>query len=297
MELQWPLIIFTTFIVLSAGTFGSVAIISLKEKYEQIQLPGLIIAFSALVIGGIASVLHLQTPERYFGQFGNIASGINQEIIMMALVGIMMVIYFILLKQRGNVNKAVKLISAVLSFFLVLVMAHSYMMAAIPAWNTILLPVYYLINALLLGVLVIVMLRTITQSDFTQNSKLSTVAFVVLGVFALSVVAYVLYLTSLSGGVYSEVLYTDISIVPPVDPTTIGNRLIAGDLALIFWGVVIVVGLILPLGALLVARKTAQTNTATLATASAGTGIILVIAGSLAFRVLLYFAGASVFIY
>jgi anaerobic dimethyl sulfoxide reductase subunit C (anchor subunit) len=297
MELQWPLIVFTTFICLSAGTFGSIAIASLKEKYETIQLPGLIFAFVALIIGGLASVLHLQTPTRYFAQFGNISSGINQEIGMIALVGILMVIYFIQLRRNGNANKVIKILSALLSLALVLVMSHSYLMPAIPAWNTLLLPLYYVLHALLLGVLVTVVLLAIGTAESAQGSKLNTAALAVLGVFALSIAAYTFYFTSLSSGAYSAVLHVDTTTVPPVDPATIGARLISGDLALLYWGAVIGIGLILPLVVLLIARKASGGQAATLISTSAIIGIVAVIVGGLAFRVLLYFAAASVFIY
>jgi anaerobic dimethyl sulfoxide reductase subunit C (anchor subunit) len=292
MELQWPLIVFTTFICLSAGTFGSIAIVSLKEKYEAIQLPGLIFAFVALIIGGLASVLHLQTPTRYFAQFGNISSGINQEIGMIALVAILMIISFIQLRRNGTVNKVIKILSAVLSLALVLVMSHSYLMPAIPAWNTLLLPVYYVLHAVLLGVLVTLALPAIGTAESAQGSKLNTVALVVLGLFALSIAAYTFYFTTLSTGAYSAVLHVDTTTVPPVDPATIGVRIISGDLALLFWGAIVVVGLVLPLVALLIARKAPGAKAAALIT-----GIVLVIAGGVAFRVLLYFAAASVFIY
>ena len=50
MELQWPLVVFTTFICLSAGTFGFISVASMKKEYARIQLPGLITAFAALVV-------------------------------------------------------------------------------------------------------------------------------------------------------------------------------------------------------------------------------------------------------
>jgi anaerobic dimethyl sulfoxide reductase subunit C (anchor subunit) len=294
MGLQWPLIVFTTFICLAAGTFGSVAIASLREEYERIQLPGLVTAFAALVIGGGASVLHLETPARYFGQLGNIRSGINQEIIMMALVGAMMVIYFIQLRRDGNAGKAVKIVSAALSLVLVLVMGHLYMMPARPAWDTVLLPVYYAFNAVLLGALVAALLLAAGKPDAARQANPATAALAALGAFALCTAAYAFHITSLSRAVYSDVLHVDTTTVPPLDPAAIGERLISGDLALLFWGAVIVVGLVLPLAALLAARKA---TAAALIRNSAAAGIVLVLAGGLAFRVLLYFAASTVFVY
>jgi anaerobic dimethyl sulfoxide reductase subunit C (anchor subunit) len=294
MELQWPLIVFTTFICLSAGTFGSVAITSFREEYARIQLPGLATAFVALAIGGGASVLHLETPSRYFGQLGNIRSGINQEIIMMALVGFMMVVYFIQLRRTGKAGKTIKIVSAVLSLLLVLTMGHLYMMPARPAWNTVLLPTYYLFNAILLGVLVTVLLAAATGKP---DPKLGTTAVAILGAFTLNIAVYVFYIISLSKWVYSDVLHVDTTTVPSVDPAVIGERLLSGDLAFLFWGAVIVIGLVLPLVILLVVRKATGANVAVFTRNIAAVAIVLVVAGGLAFRVLLYFAASTVFVY
>lgn len=292
MELQWPLVVFTTFICLSAGTFGFISVASMKKEYARIQLPGLITAFAALVIGGLASVLHLQTPARYFGQFGNITSGINQELIALGLVAIAMVVYFVRLRRKGDAGRAVKVVSALLSVVLVLVMSHSYMMASMPAWNTILLPLYYLLDAASLGALVMALLMAVCTEDDTACSKAIVVAIAAVVLLALAVVAFAVFFCSLAGAGYTQAMHVDLLTVPPVDPASIGERMLSGDLAMLFWGGVVAVGLVLPLAALVVSRKAPRASVGATATA-----VVLVFLGGLAFRALLYCAGASLLVY
>jgi len=174
MELQWPLIIFTTFICLAAGLFGALQVAALLDKaYERVEEKGLIIAFVLLIIGGLSSVLHLRTPSRYFGQFGNVTSGINHEIIGMAIVGLLMVIVFYQLKRNGEVSKALRIISVIFCAVLVFVMGHSYIMPSIPIWNTYLLPVFYLANAALLGALCLGALMTSGRDGMLTETSFS----------------------------------------------------------------------------------------------------------------------------
>ncbi|MDR1713283.1 MAG: dimethyl sulfoxide reductase anchor subunit [Coriobacteriales bacterium] len=295
MELQWPLIIFTTFICLAAGTIATVALATLKQADSGLEFKGAIVSLAALVIGGLASVLHLQTPSRYFGQFGNISSGINQEIAAMGLLGIVVIIYLVQLQRSGKAASAVKVLAALLAVVLVLVMSHSYMMPSIPAWDTLLLPLYYLLNAAALGLLVTKLLQ-LTGKPGDKAVNLGSWPLIALVVFAAGVVAYAAYIATLSGANYSAVLHSDISTVPPVDPASIGSRLFSGDLAGIFWGGVVVVGLAAPIVCALVGRKPAE-GKSSLAVGAVTCGILLLLVGNVAFRALLYFAGSSVFIY
>ena len=87
-------------------------------------------------------------------------------------------------------------------------------------------------------------------------------------------------------------MHVDLLTVPPVDPASIGERMLSGDLAMLFWGGVVAVGLVLPLAALVVSRKAPRASVGATATA-----VVLVLLGGLAFRALLYCAGASLLVY
>ena len=290
MEPQWPLIAFTVFVCLSAGALAFAAVAGLRDERSPVQAPGAIIALASLIVGGIASALHLQTPLNYFGQFGNVSSGINQELVCVALAAVAAVAYLVQLKRKGTADKAVKIASIVLAAILVIVMAHSYLMAAIPVWNTPLLPAYYLANAAALGTVTVALVASTGKADAPALERMGLYALAAVAVLAVAVAAYAAFICLPAEGSFSPVLHTDVTTVPPVDPATLGARLIGGDLALLFWGAAVAAGLILPL-AVLAASRTKQ-RTATLAAT-----LVLLLVGSVAFRVLLYSAGSTFMTY
>lgn len=81
MELQWLLILFTTFISASAGLFAAQGCYALAGEGRKAQLPALITSVVIMAIGGIAVFFHLTHPDRLFIGFGHITSGITQEFI------------------------------------------------------------------------------------------------------------------------------------------------------------------------------------------------------------------------
>ena len=54
MELQWPLIIFTTLVSWCAGTFATQAYLALKGTGQKAQIRCWIVSAVLLVVGGIA---------------------------------------------------------------------------------------------------------------------------------------------------------------------------------------------------------------------------------------------------
>ena len=138
MELQWPLILFTTLMCASAGLFAVQGIYALCNKGEKAQMSALICSFVLLVVGGIAVFLHLQHWERIFNGFGHITSGITQELIAIILLFAMMVVFFIYLRRGTAIPKWAGIVAIIVSVALVIVCGMSYMMPARPAWNSVL---------------------------------------------------------------------------------------------------------------------------------------------------------------
>ncbi len=140
MELQWPLILFTSFLAASAGVFGAQGVYALKDKGQKAQTPALFISLILLIIGGIAVFLHLQHWERIFNGFGNPTSGITQELVAIVVMVIIMVIYFVYIRRTAGeikIPKWVAILAIVVSVVLAAVCAHSYMMPSRPAWDGI----------------------------------------------------------------------------------------------------------------------------------------------------------------
>ena len=141
MELQWPLILFTTLLAWAAGLFAAQCLWALRGKGGRAQMPALIASAALLVVGGIAVFFHLEHWERIFNGFGHLTSGITQELIAIIVLFVAMVVYFVYLRRGGDDAKVPTWLAAVglvLAAILVIVMGHSYMMASLPAWDSVL---------------------------------------------------------------------------------------------------------------------------------------------------------------
>ena len=139
MEIQIPLILFTTLLAWSAGVFGTQAVYALKGKGASTQMLAVIVSLVLLAVGGVAVLFHLQHALRIFNGFGNPTSGITQELVALIILAIFMVIYFIFLcrNNNGRVPKWLSICAIVFGVVLCAVCAHSYMMGSRPAWNTV----------------------------------------------------------------------------------------------------------------------------------------------------------------
>ena len=152
METQWPLVIFTLFVCITCGLLGSMSILALKGRGRDLQMTGLITSAVCLVIGGIGAFLHLEHWERIFNGFGHLTSGITQELIAIVVLAVAAIVYLVYLRRdEGKVPAWLAVLSIALAAVLVVVMAHSYMMSARPAWDSVLWIFYVLGNACVLG--------------------------------------------------------------------------------------------------------------------------------------------------
>ena len=82
MELQWPLILFTTLTAWGCGVLGGAGALALKGAGKKSQQLLAILSCVLLAVGGICVFFHLQHWERIFNGFGHITSGITQELIL-----------------------------------------------------------------------------------------------------------------------------------------------------------------------------------------------------------------------
>ena len=192
MELQWPLILFTSFIAWCAGLFGTQCLFVLLGKGEKTQFAAWITSAVLLVVGGVAVFLHLEHWERIFNGFGHITSGITQELIAIVALAIIAIIFVVMLKRSGKVAKWVAVLGLVCCVALVVVMGHSYMMAALPAWNSALQVVSLLGASCLLGPATFAFLASMVgdDGDFSLSVLVGAVA---------NLVASVAYLLVMSG--------------------------------------------------------------------------------------------------
>ncbi len=214
MELQWPLILFTTFIAWSAGTFGAQAVYALRGKADKAQVPALIVTLVLMAIGGIAVFFHLGHWERIFNGFGHITSGITQELIMIVLMVIVMVIYFVFLRRKADDEKLpawIAILAIVVAAVLCIVMAHSYLMAARPGWNNIWQICSIIGAACGLGPATMAVIAAVTKENSELDGKANIIGT---AVNALGTVIYVFALNAASSGYVTVSQWFD-----PTSPT------------------------------------------------------------------------------
>ena len=153
MEIQWPLILFTFFNCLAGGIFLMQGILTLAGKGKAMQLASCVSAIVALAIGGLSVFFHLQHPLRMLNGFGHITSGITIELIFVIVFAIAVVLYFLMMRrsEEGVAPKWCAILAIVVSLALPFATGDSYLMSAIPVWDTMLLPLYYVVATVMLG--------------------------------------------------------------------------------------------------------------------------------------------------
>ena len=204
MELQWPLILFTTLLAWAAGVFGAQCLYALRGQGTRAQMPALITSAALLVVGGIAVFFHLEHWERIFNGFGHLTSGITQELIAIIVLFVAMVVYFVYLRRGGDDAKVPTWLAAVglvLAVVLVAVMGHSYMMASLPAWDSVLQIGSLLGAACGFGPATMAVLCAVKDESLDYTAKVNVIGQIV------NVVLVVAYLVAMQAtvGAYTQV--------------------------------------------------------------------------------------------
>ncbi|MDR3052830.1 MAG: hypothetical protein LBU48_03080 [Coriobacteriales bacterium] len=289
MEVQWSLIGFTLFVALGAGLFALQGILAVLGKGAKLQLPALITAFIAIVVGGVFSFTHLQHWDRAFNGFGNITSGITQELIGIVVVVVVMLVYLVLLR-KGELPKWAGIMAAIAGLALVIVMTTSYLMPARPVWATPALYLFYMAQAFVAGGAALWLAGSAVKADDSQliAARLTAIGGVLVIV---SIVAYAAYISTVQFAEVGNYFDPTHPTKAMTDPSAYITQLISGDLALYFWGALIVGGVIPALLGLLKWSKAEG------GLPCAAVALIAALAGGAAFRVALYVLGGSVFIF
>ena len=288
MELQWPLILFTALVAWSAGLFGTQALLAAGGHAKRSQTPAWVASAALLAAGGIAVFFHLEHWERIFNGFGHITSGITQELIAIVVLAVVAIAYLVVMRRSDDgatVPKWLCWVAVAVCAALVAVMAHSYTMAARPAWDSVLWILYVLGNACALGPCTMALIMAAAGDDVAP-AGLPALAGTALA--AAAAVAFAISLQA-SAGSFAEVgFYFD-----PTRPTA-GMADAAAAVAAqapLLWAGAVLVGGALPLAAAFMGRKTANWRLwGTVAVACA-------LAGAVALRVVFYELGLSVFMF
>ncbi len=298
MELQWPLILFTTLVAWSAGLFGTQALMAVFGVGKRAQVPAWVASAVLLAAGGIAVFFHLEHWERIFNGFGHLTSGITQELIAIVVLAVVAVAYLVLMRKSddgASVPKWLAWVAVALSVVLVAVMAHSYTMAARPAWDSVLWILYVLGNACVLGPATFLLVLAAggpgdqpadRAADAGASAGRTALAGAALN--ALAALAFAIFL-QLSAGSFADVgLYFD-----PTHPTKAmadAAATVASQAPLLWLGAV-AVGAFVPLAAAFMGRRTGSWKL------WAPAAIIAALVGAVCMRVVFYNLGLSVFMF
>ena len=296
MELQWPLIIFTTLVAWSAGLFGTQALMAVFGVGKRAQVPAWVVSAVLLAAGGIAVFFHLEHWERIFNGFGHITSGITLEFIGCIVFAVVLVLYFLMMRRAedGMAPKWCGVLAIVVGLALPVITGMSYLMASLPSWNTPLLPVYYLANTVFMGGLTALVIAGLTNDDSAKDLGVK----VALAGGALQLIAVFTYAFIINGsaGLYSADIqyYFDPTLpdVAMVDRASIVGSIFAGANAVMFWLGTVAVGLVAPLVLTWLAKKV---ETGKKLAAYAGVALACVAVGGLCWRVILYVVAISIF--
>ena len=291
MELQWPLILFTTLTAWACGVFGGAGVLALKGAGKKSQAALTVASVVLLALGGIAVFFHLQHWERIFNGFGHITSGITQELIAIVVFVVVAVAYFVALRKSedgGTVPAALAWAAIAISVVLAAVCAHSYMMPARPAWNSVLEVASIVGAACLMGPATCAVVLA-ARGDDAAPCGLPAVVGSAVG--AACTAAYAAFM-QMSGGAFTQVgNYFD-----PTHPTKAMADVgaVAGEQAALLWLGAVVVGAIVPLACCIVARKKGD---AASWKAFGAAAVVAALAGSIFLRVAFYNLGLSVFMF
>ena len=289
MELQWPLILFTTLTAWACGVFGGAGVLALSGAGKKSQQLLCVLSVVLLAASGIAVFFHLQHWERIFNGFGHITSGITQELIAIVVFVIVAVVYFVAARKSadgGTLPKWAAVLAVVISMVLAAVCAHSYMMPARPAWNNVLEVLSIVGAAFLLGPATCAVVLAAKGEDVAACGLPAVVGSVI---GAVCTVAYGAFL-QMAGSAFVQVgKYFD-----PTSPTkaiadVAGTA--AGQAPLI-WAGAVVVGAVVPLVCCVLARKKGDAASWKVFGAVA---VIAALAGAICLRMAFYHLGLSVF--
>ena len=292
MELQWPLILFTTLVAWSAGLFGTQALMAVFGVGKKAQVPAWVASAVLLAAGGIAVFFHLEHWERIFNGFGHLTSGITQELIAIVVLAVAAVAYLVLMRKSddgASVPKWLAWVAVALSVVLVAVMAHSYTMAARPAWDSVLWILYVLGNACVLGPATFLLVLAAggpgdqpADRAADAGAPAGRTALAGAALNALAALAFAIFL-QLSAGSFADVgLYFD-----PTHPTKAmadAAATVASQAPLLWLGAV-AVGAFVPLAAAFMGRRTGSWKL------WAPAAIIAALVGAVCMRVVFYNLG------
>lgn len=289
MELQWPLILFTFFNCVAAGTFLVQGVLTLAGKGKAMQMASLVTSIVALAVGGIAVFFHLENPLRMLNGFGHITSGITIELIVIILFAIAVILYFLMMRrsEEGVAPKWCAVVAVIMGVVLPVAVGDSYLMPALPVWDTPLLPLYYVANTVMLGGLTALIIALVTKVDDAKDLSAKTALAGSVVTLAVTLV-YAFVIGGMADCFTSMEYYFDPTLpdVAMRQSEQITGAILAGEHAVAFWLGNVAIGCAVP--AVLAALVMTGKIPAEKALAVAVVALVCAVIGTIVWRVLLY---------
>lgn len=341
MEIQWSLVFFAAFICWGAGTYlAAVAFRALFAASERIMRPAFVLAAAAVVVGAVSSMTHLGHLDRIFGVLSNPGSGIFVEGLSSALLVLLVIVYLVAAARKASPGtlRALALVGVVPALVVTFAVGSSYLMVARPAWNVFALPLISITAALSMGAVTVLAIDALvgrgvgagagadeadaaagtggvgvdagamaeagagTGADGASGARaakrMGAAALALIGVQAVAVVAYV----------------ASVAAAPYQEGTRSAARMLMGDMAPLFWAVVVVLGIVVPSAIVVLQRRGSDASgagatgsaAATASTSNAVAGrqsktafalviaVVCMVAAVIAFRVVMFSLGSSI---
>lgn len=302
MGVQWPVILFTFFSCLAAGIFLVLGVLNVSGRGKKMQGVSLVSSVVFALVAAVCVLGRLQHVERIFNGFGNLASGVTVELIALIVFVVVVVLYFLMMRREesGMAPKWCGVVAIVVGFALPIAACRSYAMAAVPAWETPLLPAYYLVNMLLLGGLAGLIIASAVKEDDSAVVKVCSGVSLIGAVGCLIVT--LVYAATVAGTVSTQSTYSMSSAyygattAATTTTTTLGSTIMAGEDAALFWAGNVVVGCVLPLVVTVCGLLGKLARRGAVLGAASG-ALICAVVGSLVWRCLLYTVAQGVTTY
>lgn len=224
---DWLLVCFTALVLTGAGITVAVAAGESRNPALKLQTGASLVALLVLAVGGGFAVMHLGRPAMIFGALGNPTTGIFREFVTFGLTTVAIVAYLIALLRGAEASTTLWLsrFAAVAAVLLSLAVGSAFVMPWRLAWDTWTLVLPYIGWVLWSAAFAATMLLGLADEKAPGDHRIYIVAS---AIFVVSLVIYLIG-TVISGGMDAAL-----------------QRVLMGDLALVFWGS-IVIGFLMPL--------------------------------------------------
>lgn len=159
---EWPLILFTLMIQMSAGAFMFLGILR-EVKFMKLDegvfsvagRPILNVTGFILLLSVIIAAFHLGSPLNAFNALNNLESSwLSREILSLILFlfsGTIFLIYFMKKGTGGKIIFILALITVLLGYITIASMSLVYMLETVPVWNNFFTPLSFVMTSLILG--------------------------------------------------------------------------------------------------------------------------------------------------